>query len=207
MKPCNSNLNNLCCTQVQSINTFRITVTYKTFKIYNKLNCKSKCLIYLMECVLCNKQYIGKSETTFNLRLKNHWKDVNKQNLLQADQHFRLRGYNFNTHAKFTLIEQSSDTNMGKELRKYRLKKREGFWIVKLKTLQPYQFNAELNFPNPQYFCISCASVSLKVICWRGIKTTTSHCLNTWRQICNFISSMETNIITSFLLTRDHGWN
>ena len=44
-KPCNSKLNNLCCTQVQSTNTFRSTITNKTFKIYNKLYGKSKYLI------------------------------------------------------------------------------------------------------------------------------------------------------------------
>ena len=101
-----------------------------------------------MECELCNKQYIGKSETTFNLRLNNHRKDVNKRNSLQADQHFQLPGHNFNKHAKFTLIEQLNDTNIDKELLKYR-KKREDFWIIKLKTLKPHGFNAEVNFPNP----------------------------------------------------------
>ena len=54
-KPCNSKLNNLYSTQVQSTSTFKITVTHKTFKINNKLNCKRKHLIYLMECVLYNK--------------------------------------------------------------------------------------------------------------------------------------------------------
>ena len=55
-KPCNSKSNNLCCTlwnAVQSTSTFRNTVTFKTFKIYHKLNCKSKYPIYLKECVLC----------------------------------------------------------------------------------------------------------------------------------------------------------
>ena len=56
---------------------------------------------------------------------------------------------NFNKHAKFTLIELFSDKNIDKELLKYRLKKGEDFWIIKLKTLQPHGFNAELNFPNP----------------------------------------------------------
>ena len=75
-----------------------------------------------MECVLCNKQYAGKTEATFNLRLSNHRKDLNKQNLVQADQHFRLHGHNFNKHAKFTLIEQLNETNIDKELLRYRLK-------------------------------------------------------------------------------------
>ena len=63
-----------------------------------------------MECVLCNKQYTGKSRAAFNLRLNNFRKNVNKQNSLRADQHFRLPGHNFNTHAKSTLIEQLNDT-------------------------------------------------------------------------------------------------
>ena len=101
-----------------------------------------------MEWKLCNKQYMGKSETNFNLRLNNHQKDVHKQNLLQADQHFWLPGQNFNNHAKFTLIELLNGTNIDKELLKYRLK-RQDFWIKKLKTLQPHWFNVELNLPNP----------------------------------------------------------
>ena len=75
-----------------------------------------------MECVLCNKQYISKSETTFNLRLSNQQKDVIKQNSLQADQHFQLPGNNFNKHAKFTLIEKLNDTNIDKEQLKCKLK-------------------------------------------------------------------------------------
>ena len=62
---------------------------------------------------------------------------------------FRLPGHNLNKHAKFTLIEQLNDTNIDKKLLKHRLKKREGFWIIKLKTLQTNGFNAELNFQSP----------------------------------------------------------
>ena len=105
-KPWNSKLNILCCAQVQS-NNCRSTITHKTFKIYNKLNWKSKYLICVMECVLWNEQYPGKSEATINLRFNNHWKDLNKRNSLQADQHFRLPGHNFKKHAKFTLIKAS----------------------------------------------------------------------------------------------------
>ena len=86
-----------------------------------------------MECELCNKHYTGQSETTFNLRRNNHRKDVNKRNSLQADRHFRLHGHNFNKHAKFTLIEQLNDTNIVKELLKYRLKKVKTWGLYKTK--------------------------------------------------------------------------
>ena len=39
--------------------------------------------------------------------------------------------------------------NIDKELLNYRLIKREDFWTIKLKTLQPHEFNTELNSPNP----------------------------------------------------------
>ena len=65
-----------------------------------------------MEWVLCNKQYISKSETTFNLWLNNLKK---MRNSLQADQHFQLPDHNFSKHVKLTLTEHLNDTNIGKE--------------------------------------------------------------------------------------------
>ena len=76
--PCHLKSENLCCKQVKYTNTFSSTVTKRTFNIYNELNYKSSCLIYLMEYTLCKGQYTGKSETTFNIRLKNRRKDVHK---------------------------------------------------------------------------------------------------------------------------------
>ena len=78
---------NLCCKQVVHTQSFKSSVTQKTY-IFHDLNCKSKLLIYLVECRICRIQYIGKSETEFNIRLNNHLKDVSRENAQQADQHF-----------------------------------------------------------------------------------------------------------------------
>ena len=99
-----------------------------------------------MECRICRIQYIVKSETQFNIRLNNHRKNINRQNALQADQHFKLPDHNFNQHARLALIEQPGIVNIDKDLAKLRLKKREDFGIQNLKTLHPYGLNAELNF-------------------------------------------------------------
>ena len=37
-----------------------------------------------MECTLCKKQYVGKSETSFDIRLNNHRKDVEKPDAILA---------------------------------------------------------------------------------------------------------------------------
>ena len=62
-----------------------------------------------MECMLCEVQYVGKSETAFNIRLNNHRKDVNNPKSIPVDLHFRKLVHSFNLHAKFTLIKQLSN--------------------------------------------------------------------------------------------------
>ena len=41
-----------------------------------------------MECIFCNKQYVGKVETSFNIRLNNHRKNVKKVDAIMACKHF-----------------------------------------------------------------------------------------------------------------------
>ena len=99
-----------------------------------------------MECILCKIQYVGKSETPFNLRLDNHRKDVNNPKAIPACNHFKMHGHNFMKHAKFTLIEQLTEiSNVRKDTLKLRLKRLEDFWIIKLETLAPKRLNQELN--------------------------------------------------------------
>ena len=69
--PCSLTRPSLCCTQVLNIKTFMSQQTKRTFNIFHKLTCKSQYVIYLMECILCKIQYVGKSETPFSLRLNN----------------------------------------------------------------------------------------------------------------------------------------
>ena len=46
-------------------------------------------------------------------------------------------------------MEQLNNTELDEELLTFILKKREDFWIHKLKTFKTHAFNVELNFPNP----------------------------------------------------------
>ena len=56
-----------------------------------------------MESRICGIQYIGKSETEFNVRL-NDCEDVNRKNASLVDRHFKLFNHNFFQHTTFTLI-------------------------------------------------------------------------------------------------------
>ena len=91
-------------------------------------------------------QYVGKAETAFNIRLNNHRKDVNNPKSIPAKFHLRKPEHSFNLHAKFTLIEELSNTHTtDKETLKFQLKRREDFWIQKLEMLTPKELNQELN--------------------------------------------------------------
>ena len=98
-----------------------------------------------MESALCKVQYVGKAETAFNKRLKNHGKDVTNPKSVPTNLHFRKPGQSFDLHAKFTLIEQLSNIHKpDKDTLKLRLKRREDFWIKTLETLTPKGLNQEL---------------------------------------------------------------
>ena len=140
-RPCITRRDNICCQQVLKTNTFTSYRTGETFKIFHQLNCKSSHLIYLLQCRICQLQYVGKSETSFNIRLNNHRKDSKNKNPILACKHFQNSNHNFQRDAKFTLIEQITKSFTTIEQLRLLLKKRENFWILKLKTLYPDGLN------------------------------------------------------------------
>ena len=143
--PCNTRNFNLCCRQVRSTNKFKSNRTNEEFKIYHRVSCKSKFIIYLLECILCRIQYIGKSEWAMNIRINKHRNDVFREEAIHVCQHFKQVTHNFNRHAKITIIEELKQQNKGLTQMRAILEEREDFWIQRLKTLHPDGFNKGLN--------------------------------------------------------------
>ena len=63
-------------------------------------------LIYLLQCRICQLQYVGKSETPFKIRLHNDRKDAKSEASVLACKHFSEQNHNFQQNAEFTFIEQ-----------------------------------------------------------------------------------------------------
>ena len=108
--PCSVNNRTLCCKQVISSSTIKSQQTNKSHTIFHEVNYSSAYVIYLMEFTLCKKQYIGKLEASFNIRLNNHRKYVKKPDAILACRHFQERNHVFNKHAKFIIIDRLTNT-------------------------------------------------------------------------------------------------
>ena len=71
-----ANTKTFCCKQVLSTASFKGNLTKRVCKIFHNINRESKYVICLLECDLCNVQYVGKSEIAFNICLNNHRNDA-----------------------------------------------------------------------------------------------------------------------------------
>ena len=79
----------------------------------------------------------------FNLR---QGKDVNNPKIIPAYHHFKTPRYYFMKNAKFTIIEQITETsNVSKGTLRLRLKRRETSYTIRLETLVPKGLNQERN--------------------------------------------------------------
>ena len=122
-KTCNATRSPICCMQMINTNTFKSNKKKRFFNIYQTITCKNKWIIYSLECMLYNLQYIGKSETSIHIRLNNHRKEVSNPKAIPACIHFRKEGHSFIQYTKFALIEQLTETeNISKANLKLRLK-------------------------------------------------------------------------------------
>ena len=98
-----------------------------------------------MGCILCNKQYVGKAETSFDIRLNNHQKDVEKVDAIMVCKHVQQESHSFSRRAKFTIIDQLTNTSKCKEILIQQPIERENLCILKLETLYTKGFNIGLS--------------------------------------------------------------
>ena len=60
------------CDYVTDTDTFASTVTGESFKINHQLNCDDRCIIYLLTCKQCQKQYTRETKDDFRYRWNNY---------------------------------------------------------------------------------------------------------------------------------------
>ena len=132
------------CENMKDTCTFKSKHLSEVHKTIKKYNCNTKMAVYLIECEICGEQYIGSTKTKFRSRENNYksthrnfWNKeaVPKQALKQKrfHEHDCSDRHNGIEDLVITLID-SADTL--KELRR-----KELYWMYKLKTYVPYGLN------------------------------------------------------------------
>ena len=120
---------------------FTSTTTGKTLKINHKLNGNDKCLVYLLTCSVCLKQYVGQTVEDFRYRWNNdknndckyeEYVSCMQQHLFE---HFSKEGHHsVQEDVSITLIDK---TNLSNPLQ------RENYWRTAVKTMAPWGLNVE----------------------------------------------------------------
>ena len=62
----------ICAKNLTDTDTFTSTVPGESFKITHQLNCDDRCIIYLLTCKQCQKQYTGETTDDFRYRWNNY---------------------------------------------------------------------------------------------------------------------------------------
>ena len=129
------------CLNVTETSTFTSSVTGETYKINHSFNCNDKCLVYLLTCKVCKKQYVGQTVDSFRLRWNNYKCNCRKHERKEACmQQFLYDHFCCTDHSGF--IDDVSITFIDKTDPSDPLK-REDYWRSVLKTKAPYGLNIE----------------------------------------------------------------
>ena len=140
----------LCEKHLMETKTFTSTRTGHTYHIREQVNCKSKNVIYLVDCAKCREvQYVGETGQTVSKRFHGHRSDIKRQpktapglkDTIKREslvaRHFQSTGHSVD-HLRVTVIEQITVT--GQRADQVRVQ-RKRFWRHKLKTMYPSGLN------------------------------------------------------------------
>ena len=92
------------CKHIIESNEINITSTNEKFKILSPMNCKSQHVLYIITCVNCQKQYVGQTHTSLNLRVNTHRSQLKNEQYRVLPVTHHLAECNKNNDLKFTIV-------------------------------------------------------------------------------------------------------
>ena len=98
------------CLSVQETPCFTSPVTNEAYKVNHQFACNKKCLVYLLNCKKCSKQYVRQTMVTFWHRWNNYKNNGGKFNLSEpCIQEQLFRGFSSQNHNGFRSIQDKTD--------------------------------------------------------------------------------------------------
>ena len=120
--------------------------------INHKFNCNGKCLVYLLTCNCCKKEYVGQTVDEFRFRWNNYKSNCRKhqrgETCMQQHlhEHFCSSNHNcFISDVSVTFIDKTDPSDLLKR----------DYWRSTLKTMAPFGLNVEESVRR-SLFCHPC---------------------------------------------------
>lgn len=127
-----------CCDSIEEANTVT-SATGEVLQIGDRLTCETEGVIYFVNCLLCNKKYVGRTKKEMVARFGGHKREVRDGNRTALGRHFRAEhGIVDLPNEKFrlTIVQKvHRNENIDEEKRK---------WIHILNTMAPNGINERL---------------------------------------------------------------
>ena len=124
------------CTHIRAGTTFESARTGEKFRARVTTNCRTKNIVYLIECRKCRKQYIGETDNPLHLRMNSHRSDYyRKLSDKPVAKHFNTIGYSFEDLTIMVIEQIMADCTPRKQ--------QESYWIHTLQTLTPDGLNLD----------------------------------------------------------------
>ena len=126
--------------------TFYSTVTKERYKIRQEIDCRSKNIIYLVSCRKCPMQGVGQTEN-FRARVSNYISHIlkRKQTCGIVKHFMETGGHSVNDFRIMGIVQLENPPRSKADLKK-RLIEFEGYWQIKLQTIEPYGMNTILEY-------------------------------------------------------------
>ena len=126
------------CHQVNETEEFQSSFDERKYKINFKLDCDEKCVIYLLTCKVCSKQYVGQTTDKFRFRWNNY--KANHRKARKNEPHFQTYFHHHFVQERHNGLEDIIITFIDKADGSDPTK-RESFWINRLHTKAPFGLN------------------------------------------------------------------
>ena len=121
---------------------FKSNSTGEEVYIRQNINCNSTNVIYLVTCKKCGMQGVGKA-AEFNKRISNYITQIEKKlkHAVRTSTFFQMEEHSSEDFSIMGIVKLENPSRNPKVL-DLRLREFEGYWQVRLDTLEPYGMNS-----------------------------------------------------------------
>ena len=156
------------------------------------MDCRSKNVIYLIECTKCNQKYIGETTCMFKVRLNRHVNDIRTYKNTAVADHFNYdcpSTYDVPLMRAYPIELVPDQGNYRKNKKK--LLSRETFWIKELNTLEPNGINRKITHKRDIKVSMTYNRTGMRAIsmireCFHNLQTKHPKVFNNAELLCSF---------------------